>query len=246
MSKPLEMGFLSKVAAIKDAIKAWEEKTKENSAEAKVVKLTVSQPFIWKMDSSLAQQLAAAECEPPPYRPIPIYPRHFYTIRDPQRTQPITIGIRASDAISAASECIDMSSSHDGFENAKSLLVGCEGWDGLWREKRGVPGDGYAGGRGCLCGVARSGLDLRLIKSHARIAVPFGISYSRKVAHQTHRKVAQMIGIPRIWFAPKRKVDVYVVTAIRFFRNHRSTWIRVSNLRTTTYENTLMESLWQG
>ncbi|KAI8805863.1 hypothetical protein BJ742DRAFT_680734, partial [Cladochytrium replicatum] len=40
---------------IKDAIKAWEEKTKENSAEAKIVKLTACQPFIVKMDSSLAQ-----------------------------------------------------------------------------------------------------------------------------------------------------------------------------------------------
>ncbi|KAI8922720.1 hypothetical protein BC831DRAFT_404630 [Entophlyctis helioformis] len=41
--------------AIKDAIKAWEEKHQQNAAEATVVKLLMCQPFIVKMDASLAQ-----------------------------------------------------------------------------------------------------------------------------------------------------------------------------------------------
>ncbi|KAI9359615.1 hypothetical protein DFJ73DRAFT_817056 [Zopfochytrium polystomum] len=45
---------MSKGTTIKDAIKAWEEKTGQNSAEATVVKLYSQQPFIQKMDASLA------------------------------------------------------------------------------------------------------------------------------------------------------------------------------------------------
>ncbi|TPX64747.1 hypothetical protein SpCBS45565_g05638 [Spizellomyces sp. 'palustris'] len=46
---------MSKGTSIKDAIKAWEEKTNETAAEATKVKLTSCQPFIQKMDASLAQ-----------------------------------------------------------------------------------------------------------------------------------------------------------------------------------------------
>ncbi|KAJ3082792.1 Dynein light chain 1, axonemal [Quaeritorhiza haematococci] len=46
---------MSKGTAIKDAIKAWEEKSGQNAAEAPIVKLTMVQPFITKMDASLAQ-----------------------------------------------------------------------------------------------------------------------------------------------------------------------------------------------
>ncbi|KAJ3189325.1 Dynein light chain 1, axonemal [Gaertneriomyces sp. JEL0708] len=46
---------MSKGSSIKDAIKAWEEKTGETAAEATKVKLISCQPFIVKMDPSLAQ-----------------------------------------------------------------------------------------------------------------------------------------------------------------------------------------------
>ncbi|KAI8905707.1 hypothetical protein PhCBS80983_g02603 [Powellomyces hirtus] len=45
---------MSKGSSIKDAIKAWEEKTGEVAAEATKVKLISCQPFISKMDASLA------------------------------------------------------------------------------------------------------------------------------------------------------------------------------------------------
>jgi len=45
---------MSKGLAIKDAIKQWEEKTKEVAAEAKTVKLLMCLPPIQKLDSSLA------------------------------------------------------------------------------------------------------------------------------------------------------------------------------------------------
>ncbi|TPX49813.1 hypothetical protein SeMB42_g00587 [Synchytrium endobioticum] len=45
---------MSKGTAIKDAIKAWEEKTGQSAAEAQIVKLLSQQPFIVKMDASLA------------------------------------------------------------------------------------------------------------------------------------------------------------------------------------------------
>ncbi|KAJ3109942.1 Dynein light chain 1, axonemal, partial [Phlyctochytrium bullatum] len=51
---------LSKGTSIKDAIKAWEDKTGQSAAEAPVVKLLSQQPFIVKMDASLAQ---LAKCE---------------------------------------------------------------------------------------------------------------------------------------------------------------------------------------
>ncbi|KAJ3102223.1 Dynein light chain 1, axonemal [Phlyctochytrium planicorne] len=51
---------MSKGTTIKDAIKAWEEKTGQNAAEAPIVKLLTQQPFIVKMDASLAQ---LAKCE---------------------------------------------------------------------------------------------------------------------------------------------------------------------------------------
>ncbi|KAJ3020370.1 Dynein light chain 1, axonemal [Thoreauomyces humboldtii] len=50
----------SKGSTIKDAIKAWEEKTGEVAAEATKVKLISCQPFIVKMDASLA---TLAKCE---------------------------------------------------------------------------------------------------------------------------------------------------------------------------------------
>ncbi|KAL2919937.1 hypothetical protein HK105_200003 [Polyrhizophydium stewartii] len=45
---------MSKGMAIKDAIKAWEDKHQKVAAEATVVKLFMSQPLIVKMDASLA------------------------------------------------------------------------------------------------------------------------------------------------------------------------------------------------
>ncbi|KXS20589.1 L domain-like protein [Gonapodya prolifera JEL478] len=39
---------------IKDALKTWEEKTKQNPAEATVVKLMSMQPFLTKMDAALS------------------------------------------------------------------------------------------------------------------------------------------------------------------------------------------------
>ncbi|KAJ3417314.1 Dynein light chain 1, axonemal [Chytridiales sp. JEL 0842] len=45
---------MSKGTTIKDAIKAWEEKTGQNASEATVVKLLAQQPFISKLDASLA------------------------------------------------------------------------------------------------------------------------------------------------------------------------------------------------
>ncbi|KAI9142190.1 hypothetical protein BKA69DRAFT_1068829 [Paraphysoderma sedebokerense] len=39
---------------MKEALKAWEEKTKENPAEAKVIKLMMCLPMIQKLDGSLA------------------------------------------------------------------------------------------------------------------------------------------------------------------------------------------------
>ncbi|KAJ3396609.1 Dynein light chain 1, axonemal [Lobulomyces angularis] len=51
---------MSKGTTIKDAIKAWEEKTGLVSTEAKVVKLLMVQPLITKMDASLAS-LASVE-----------------------------------------------------------------------------------------------------------------------------------------------------------------------------------------
>ncbi|TPX36724.1 hypothetical protein SmJEL517_g01249 [Synchytrium microbalum] len=44
----------SKGTAIKDAIKAWEDKTGQVAAEAQTVKMLALQPFIVKMDASLA------------------------------------------------------------------------------------------------------------------------------------------------------------------------------------------------
>ncbi|KAJ3332444.1 Dynein light chain 1, axonemal [Blyttiomyces sp. JEL0837] len=51
---------MSKGTSIKDAIKAWEERTGQNAAEAQVVKMYSQQPFIMKMDASLA---TLAKCE---------------------------------------------------------------------------------------------------------------------------------------------------------------------------------------
>lgn len=45
---------MSKGTSIKDAIKAWEDKTGQKAEEATVVKLLAQQPFIVKMDASLA------------------------------------------------------------------------------------------------------------------------------------------------------------------------------------------------
>ncbi|RKO97788.1 hypothetical protein CXG81DRAFT_29536 [Caulochytrium protostelioides] len=44
----------AKPTTIKDALKAWEEKTKQSPAEATTVKLLMQQPFITKMDSTLS------------------------------------------------------------------------------------------------------------------------------------------------------------------------------------------------
>ncbi|ORY50422.1 outer arm dynein light chain 1 [Rhizoclosmatium globosum] len=52
---------MSKGTSIKDAIKIWEEKNPgQNSAEAPIVKMLAQQPFIVKMDASLA---TLAKCE---------------------------------------------------------------------------------------------------------------------------------------------------------------------------------------
>ncbi|KAI9207132.1 uncharacterized protein BJ171DRAFT_639835 [Polychytrium aggregatum] len=51
---------MSKGTSIKDAIKAWEEKTGQVAAEAKIIKFCMTQPFITKMDASLA---ALVNCE---------------------------------------------------------------------------------------------------------------------------------------------------------------------------------------
>lgn len=50
---------MSKGTSIKDAIKSWEEKTSQVSTEAKVIKLTMVQPLIVKMDASLSTLVMA-------------------------------------------------------------------------------------------------------------------------------------------------------------------------------------------
>lgn len=51
---------MAKATTIKDALKRWEDKTKENSADATVIELQFQWPPIEKMDNALS---ALVNCE---------------------------------------------------------------------------------------------------------------------------------------------------------------------------------------